>query len=188
MYSLTSLKKRRAGPSRPYFLQGFMSINIHPAPRIVQQFHRSAAQFLQDSFSSSLRMPKRRPVSKAMVWDCRFFYASAAPPAPVPRPREKRGALRASLFQRVEELPSGGKSSTGGVRGGEARLQWNRMPRKAFPGKARGARSGDFHTAERWERSGIVRRGKSLTRLFEQPEGRARRVPLLGKALSVYGR
>ena len=120
MYSLTSLKKRRAGPSRPYFLQGFMSINIHPAPRIVQQLHRSAAQFLQDSFSSSLRMPKRRPVSKAMVWGCRFFYSSAAPPAAGPPAARKKGRASASLFQRVEELPSGGKSGTGGVRGGRS--------------------------------------------------------------------
>ena len=113
MYSLTSLKKRRAGPSRPYFLQGFMSINIHPAPRIVQQFHRSAAQFLQDSFSSSLRMPKRRPVSKAMVWDCRFFYASAAPPAPVPRPREKRDAQARPFFSVLKNSHQEKKAAQG---------------------------------------------------------------------------
>ena len=79
--------------------------------------------------------------------------------------------------------------SAGGARGGKARLESNRMPRKALLRKARGPRStrkgyaasvgrrsrrrlrgGDFPTAPQWESNGIFRLRKSLTRLFRQPE------------------
>ena len=60
--------------------------------------------------------------------------------------------------------------SAGGARGGKARLESNRMPRKALPRKACGPRGGDFPTAPQWESNGIFRLRKSLTRLFRQPE------------------
>ena len=43
----------------------------------------------------------------------------------------------------------------GELEGAAARLEWDRMPRKALPSKACGPRSGDFCTALRCKSNGI---------------------------------
>ena len=55
----------------------------------------------------------------------------------------------------------------GELEGAAARLEWDRMPRKALFGKARGERSEDFCTAAQCESNGIFWLSKSPTGFFD---------------------
>ena len=81
-----------------------------------------------------------------------FSYAgSSKKPAPVYPGQALNGTESRRISCRRKIL-----YSIGGARGGKARLESNRMPRKALLHKACGPRSGDFPAAEQRESIGMI--------------------------------